>query len=234
MDAEEDGQRLEHWNRPLKARYAKRRSDGQEGKEGEEGKESTESKESEEGQKGKEGKEGREVKQSGEGDAGGNKAKRSPIKGTNPWTFALNTGLFAGLLWGGIRIVEYYLKFTKVHPTFLIKPWSNPTFNQTNWGYLTGWAAFIVFSLVASLLYTLLFRKVKGPWTGLIYGFAWYVLLYIAVGPRTGMMKPIGKIDWNSLITDGSLFLLWGMFIGYTIAYEFNDEQHREPSVSLG
>jgi hypothetical protein len=158
----------------------------------------------------------------------------SPIKQTNIWTFALSTGFFAGVIWGGIRIAEYYFKFTKVHPTFLIKPWSTPAFNQTTLGYMTGWAAFVVFSIVAALLYALCFRKVRGPWLGMVYGLVWWVIIYVAAGPPTGMMKPIGAIGWNSLITDGCLFLLWGFFIGFTIEFEFNDEQEREPSVSLG
>jgi hypothetical protein len=158
----------------------------------------------------------------------------SPIRPTNPWTFALNTGLFAGLIWGGIRIVEYYFKFTKVHPTFLIKPWSNPTFNQTTLGYMVGWSAFIVFSVLAALLYTAIFRKIRGHWLGMAYGLAWWVILYVAVGPPMGMMKPIGTIDWISILTDGCLFLLWGFFIGHTIGFEFTDEQDREPSLSIG
>lgn len=68
----------------------------------------------------------------------------------------------------------------------------------------------------------------------MLFGLVLWAILYFAVGPQMGMMKPLGKIEWNSLITDGCLFLLWGAFIGYTIAFEFTDEQEREPNMSLG
>ncbi|WP_246067181.1 YqhR family membrane protein [Paenibacillus koleovorans] len=170
---------------------------------------------------------------------GNEQQDRSNAKGkhekskTKPALYALQIGFFAGLIWGGLRIVEYYFRFTKVHPTFLIKPWSTPDFNRTAWGYMTGWAAFIVFSIVAAVLYSLFLRKIKGPWMGMLYGLIWFVLLHLVIGPPLGMMKPLGTIDWNSLIADGCLYLLWGLFIGYTIEFTFNDEQKREPTVSF-
>jgi hypothetical protein len=226
-------QQTEQDEQPIKARYGHRRQAGSGAQQSQESGRQSRQAESSDQQAGQQpnpqsaGEKGQEAGSESQQD-------KNPIKPTNIWTFALNTGFFAGLLWGGMRIAEYYFKFTKVHPTFLIKPWSTPAFNQTTLGYMTGWAAFILFSVIAALIYTIVLRRLRGAWMGMLYGLVWWAILYFAVGPRMGMMKRLGKIEWNSLITDGCLFLLWGAFIGYTIAFEFTDEQEREPSLSIG
>lgn len=149
---------------------------------------------------------------------------------TSVWSFALQIGFFAGLIWGGVKAVEYYFKFTKVPPWFMAKPFFAASFMNTAAGFWMGWLMFIVFSLLASLLYAALLRHVKGPWAGIGYGAAWWALLYLLVGPSTGMMRWVYRYDWNTILTDISLFLVWGLFIGFSIAFEFTDEREREPS----
>src|SRR5687768_1205995 len=40
---------------------------------------------------------------------------------TNRWIFALYIGFFAGFIWGALKIVEYYFKFTSLVPGFLVE-----------------------------------------------------------------------------------------------------------------
>ncbi|MDF2720422.1 MAG: hypothetical protein K0Q59_97 [Paenibacillus sp.] len=148
---------------------------------------------------------------------------------TNVWSFGLQTGFFAGLIWGAVKALEAYLHFTEIPAQFMAKPFLAPSFVKSVAGFWMGWLVFIVFSIVASLLYALVLRKVRGPWTGLCYGAAWWVLIYLLVGPSTGMMKWINRYEWNTIITDVCLFLVWGLFIGFSIAFEFTDERNREP-----
>lgn len=151
---------------------------------------------------------------------------------TNPWFFAIQIGFFAGLIWGTLKAGEYFLKFSKVPLAFFLKPALKPSVVNTAYGFWLGLMSFIVFSIIASLLYTALFRQSKGFWLGLIYGVGWWMLLYILIGPALKMIPPLRRLDWNSIITDFCLFLLWGMFIGYSIALEFTDERMRETPTS--
>lgn len=153
---------------------------------------------------------------------------------TNVWLFALQIGLFAGIIWGGLKIVEHYLRFTTVPVGFLAKPFYRSSFFHSTAGFWTGWAYFILFSIVASWLYAALFRKVKGHWAGIGYGIAWWVILYVLLGPPAGMMKWMYRMDWNTILTDFCLFVVWGLFIGFSISFEFTDERHREPSHPIG
>lgn len=153
-------------------------------------------------------------------------------KPAKPWLFSLYIGFFAGLLWGSLKLLQFAMRYTDVVPGFLLEPFFLHSFLVTWQGLLLGYASFIGLSLAAALIYGLALRKLKGPWPGLVYGLAWWAALYLLVGPITGMVPAVTQIDINSLVTDMCLFAVWGMFIGYSIAFEFTDERSREPEMT--
>lgn len=148
---------------------------------------------------------------------------------TNAFAFALELGFFAGMIWGAIHWLCYSLKFTLIIPAFLAEPLFKHVFLKTGAGQIIGWLFFILMSIIASLIYVFIFRKMKGPWPGIFYGILWWVILFVAVGPLIHMVKPITVQTKNTIITEFCLFVVWGLFIGYTIAMEFTDERKREP-----
>lgn len=150
-------------------------------------------------------------------------------KRTDPLSFAMQLGFFAGLIWGGVRWVAYTFHFTSVIPSFIIQPFFKHGNLATVSGQFIGWGAFILFSIAASILYMFLLRKIPGPYAGLLYGFIWWILLFVVLGPQLGLMVPVWKTTWNTIGTELCILLIWGLFIGYTVAIEFNDEREREP-----
>ncbi|WP_209847211.1 YqhR family membrane protein [Paenibacillus sediminis] len=147
---------------------------------------------------------------------------------TNPFYFSLELGFFAGLFWGGIRWIFYVLHFSVISPGFAAKPFFGTSFMRSASGFLLGWLFFILLSIAASLIYTALFRKLKGPWPGIAYGVIWWLLLFLIAGPQVGMMERLSHLPWNTIICEFCLFILWGVFIGYTVATEFNEERIRD------
>lgn len=160
------------------------------------------------------------------------KSHQQQSEHTNPWIFALELGFFAGLIWGGLRWLMYWLSFTKVSPGFMAEPFFKHDFLTTAVGHLVGYLLFIVFSVLVSLLYVLTLRKLKGPWPGMIYGVFWWSIVFIAGSQLFLMQRPF-MLPWNSVISEFCIFLLWGLFIGYTTALEYTDERKREQSTAL-
>ena len=146
---------------------------------------------------------------------------------TNPWTFSATVGLFAGLIWGSLNMLFQYLDFTNVEPAFFMKTWYVEDYFHSRGGQIVGLFWFVVLSIAASLLYAAVLRKVRGPWMGIAYGLLWWALLYALVGPLIGSSESIFTLDKNSFWTSLSLYILWGVFIGYSISFEFTDEQKR-------
>lgn len=151
-------------------------------------------------------------------------------KKTNPWTFSLSIGLSAGLIWGGFKVLFYYFEFTKVVPGFMVEPYFRHRYLTSVYGIFFGWGVFIFFSIIAAFIYTALLRKAKGPWPGVLYGAGWWFIWFILIGPISGMVKRVDKLDVNTLTSELCLFILWGLFIGYTVSEEFNELRHNQPN----
>jgi Conserved membrane protein YqhR. len=144
--------------------------------------------------------------------------------------YALQIGFFAGVIWGLVRWLAVSLNLTRVPQAFLADPWvRREALNSIVW-HVTGLALFIVMSLVAALVYLLVLGNLRGPWPGILFGGAWWALLFLWIGPLTGMTKPVRAIGWNSIACELGIYLCWGLFIGYSIAFEFHDEASREPA----
>lgn len=151
---------------------------------------------------------------------------------TNIWTFSLVTGFFAGLIWGGVQGLFYYMRFTTVLPGYLVEPFFKNSFLHSQAGYYVGWLGFIIFSILVTLIYTLVFRNLKGPMPGILYGMVWWALIFLVIGPSLHMTTPIRTMTTNTFISEFCLYLLWGLFIGYTVAEEYTDERGREPETA--
>jgi len=157
------------------------------------------------------------------------KAKGAPSSKKTGIGFTLYIGVSAGILWGALKMSEYFLKFTEIPIGFLIEPFYKHAFIASWWGMLLGEGSFILLSIVAAVIYYIALRKLRGPYYGIGYGVLWWVLLYLLLGPLSGMVPHLTNMDLVSNITDGCLFILWGLFIGYSITFEFTNERGREP-----
>lgn len=156
-------------------------------------------------------------------------AKDMSQQRTNPWLFSIQIGFFAGLLWGVVRFVAYQFKFTVELPGFILEPFFHNSFLKSGWGFAAGIGGYIIFSIVAALLYKVFFGRLEGPWPGILYGLFWWAVLFLGIGPVLAMTKKVTLAGWNTFYTELCVFLLWGVFIGYSIAFEFTDEASREP-----
>lgn len=153
---------------------------------------------------------------------------------THPLLYSLKIGFFAGLIWGLVRWLATGLNFTNVHQAFLLDPFVQRKVLAGFFWQAGGLLMFIAMSMIAAVVYAALFLRLRGPWPGFFFGGGWWALTYAWLGPLVGAVPPLKQIGWNSMVTDLCLYLIWGLFIGYSIAFEFHDESKREPSPKTG
>lgn len=155
-------------------------------------------------------------------------------KTKHPAVYCLTLGLFAGLIWGSLRWLSVALNFTKVPQAFLADPFIKRTHLDTIAWHCVGLALFVLMSIVAAYLYWFILGKLRGPWPGLFFGAAWWVLLFFWIGPATGAIPAFKEIGLGSVFTECAVYVLWGLFIGYSFAFEFHNESAREPKKADG
>jgi hypothetical protein len=149
---------------------------------------------------------------------------------TKPVLFSLKIGFFAGVIWGLVRWLATGLNFTEVTQAFLLDPFVPRKVLGGFYWQASGWLMFIAMSMLAAWVYLLLLGRLQGHWPGLLFGATWWGVFYVLAGPAIGAVPPLSTIGWNSMTTDLCLFLMWGLFIGYSIAFELHDEAEREPA----
>lgn len=148
---------------------------------------------------------------------------------SRPILYSIKIGFYAGLIWGLIRWLVTELNFTNVNQAFLLDPFVRREVLNGYYWQVAGLAAFIMMSIVAALIYVIVLGRFKGPWPGLFMGIVWWGIVYALIGPLLGAVRPLRELGWSSIVTDFCLFMMWGLFIGYSIAFEFHSESDREP-----
>lgn len=146
------------------------------------------------------------------------------MKKNRKWRFTLTIGIAAGVIWGIYFLLGYYLQFSDIGPSILAKPILNPEY-LTKWqGQLVGIIFFLLFAIIASFIYTLLLIRFKGPLAGIVYGALLWGFTFFILNPLFNLTKSVKELGWYTNSVMISLFVMMGLFIGYSIAAELNSE----------
>ncbi|MGL4819945.1 MAG: YqhR family membrane protein [Bacilli bacterium] len=129
------------------------------------------------------------------------------------------------LLWFCIVLLDF-LQFVEYGPNVFLFMFP---FGDWVYDWRGSWisAIFIVsVSILVTFLYFALFRKISTMWIGILYGLALYAVIFFFYFP---MLED--SLSWNRTLENdvdlGCLFVMYGLFIGYSIAYEWNESDKR-------
>ncbi len=142
-------------------------------------------------------------------------------------------GFASGVFWSGLGAVAYYFHFTEVSAaSFIFR-----SFWQTDW---TGtWLAEVlailiigILSMGSALIYYFTLKNKNGIWPGVFYGLALWAVVYFVLTPIFPAIPTFLELSSDTWVTTGCLFILYGVFIGYSISYEYHEFNHTAESYS--
>ncbi|MGC4376520.1 YqhR family membrane protein [Fictibacillus sp. Mic-4] len=135
----------------------------------------------------------------------------------------ISVGFFGGLIWSLLAFLAYYLNFTKVGPALILAPWALGKWKNEWLGHLIGVVILALLSILVAIGYRFLLSKVKSMWAGILYGTVlWFIVFYV-LHPIFPGLEPMNKIGKNTVVTTLCLFILYGLFIGMTISFEYSE-----------
>lgn len=144
------------------------------------------------------------------------------------------TGFFGGILWSAIGYFAYYLNFIKVEPNIILEPFTVGTWRESWIGIVISIFAYGIISIVVAFLYYAVLKKFKTMWVGAVYGIVLFFIVFFILNPIFPSMKPFLKLDLNTIITSVCLYIIYGVFIGYSISYEHNERiQYRDKNKEI-
>lgn len=137
------------------------------------------------------------------------------------------TGFIGGVFWGAISYIAYYFNFTEIRPSTVLEPWAVGEW-KTGWiGVIISLIVLGVLGVVAAFLYYFTLKKFLKMWVSLAYGTVLFLVVFIILNPLFPGFNPITKLDRNTILTTFCLYLLFGMFVGYSISYEYQEKKEQ-------
>lgn len=139
-------------------------------------------------------------------------------------------GFWGGLIWAFMGFIAYYLNFAKYGPALILAPWALGKWKNGLYGQITGVVVIALLSILIAFLYKWALGRVKNMWISVGFGVALWVIVFYIIQPWIPSLLPVLKIGANTITTSLSLYILYGLFIGYSISFELQTAQNRDYS----
>ena len=136
------------------------------------------------------------------------------------------TGLIGGLFWGIMGFLASYFSFTEIRPNVILEPWALGYWKNQWQGTIVSIILYGILSIGVAFVYYFLLRKFSGFWVGLGYGLVIFLFIFLVLNPFFPSMKPFLELSRDTIITSVCLYILYGVFIGYSINYEYQNKIH--------
>ncbi|MCO7126577.1 YqhR family membrane protein [Sporolactobacillus shoreicorticis] len=133
------------------------------------------------------------------------------------------TGLFGGMFWSAMGLICYLLNFSIVGPSLLFAPLTFWKWRNEIGGQLIAITGIGVISILIALIYMLLFSKIKSIWFSIGFGLLLWGCVFFLCQPFLNGLPYLTRLDRNTLTTTLCLYALYGLFIGYSISFDFEE-----------
>jgi uncharacterized membrane protein YagU involved in acid resistance len=149
----------------------------------------------------------------------------------NPMSFmtlVIVTGLIVGIVLSGLAYLAYIFNLTAIPPRVILEPWALGDWKKGWLGTVISIITIGIFSIVAAVIYYATLRKINSMWVGIAYGIVLFLLVFFVLNPIFPGIKPFREIDLDTIVTSLCFYVIYGLFVGYTISYEENEISNRQ------
>jgi hypothetical protein len=144
-------------------------------------------------------------------------------KPLSPVAKAIVTGVVGGIFWSLIGYLAYIFNFSKLGPALVLQPWGVGEWKSEVLGQFVGIAAIGLLSIPVALIYKGLFSKIEGMWLGMVYGVGLWAFVFFILNPLFPDLQSVKELGWDTNITSVCLYILYGVFIGYSISFDYKE-----------
>ncbi|AIF66774.1 hypothetical protein GZ22_09055 [Terribacillus saccharophilus] len=139
---------------------------------------------------------------------------------------AVVTGFVGGVLWSAIALVAHFFHFTDLSVAdFVLRSWVWMPWAETWVAELLSIFIVGILSILIAYLYFLFLKKQQGIIPSIIFGVVLWVLVQLVLAPIIHGVDSAFQADRNANITTMCLYLLYAVFIGYSISFEYQQSQ---------
>lgn len=137
-------------------------------------------------------------------------------------------GFVGGVIVSFLGMIAHYFNFMDFSPKFILTSWSNQSWTKAWQGFFMTMILSGILSIVVACLYYLLLKQMKGMVANIVFGVICWMILLFAFNPMFKDLPAISKMSSNTIITSICLFILYGVFIGYSISFDYQEYLREE------
>ncbi|MGM7721218.1 YqhR family membrane protein [Metabacillus sp. Hm71] len=135
----------------------------------------------------------------------------------------ISTGFIGGVFWSLLAYLASILNYTEIKPSLILQPialgdWKNGTLGEFISIVLIG-----VISIGVALVYYAVLKRFTSMWIGIAYGAALWGLVFFILNPMFPDLKRIFELPRGTIVTTVCLYILYGLFVGYSISFDYNE-----------
>ncbi len=137
---------------------------------------------------------------------------------------AIFIGWIGGILWSACFAVAYYFNFTEIAPkTYFLKPWFHKEWTDQFSGHLISILIAGILSLIPAIFYFVTLKRIHSVWVGVGFGIVLWAIVFFLLQPMLTYTKPMYELRHETWVTSICIFILYGVFVGYSIAYNYHE-----------
>jgi hypothetical protein len=146
----------------------------------------------------------------------------------------VSTGFIGGTALSIIGAFFHFFHFSEIRPNMLLQPFILGAWKDKLLGTFISILLIGILSIGAALLYYAFLRKIKGMWAGLVYGAVLWGIVFFLFNPIFPDLSPIYELKSETIVSSFCLYLLFGLFVGYSISFEHNELNSDKLKRALG
>lgn len=143
-------------------------------------------------------------------------------------TMVIVTGLIGGIFWSGLGYLAYVFNLTEIRPNVILEPWLIGTWKEGGLGTVISIVMIGIISIVVSFIYYAALRRFPSIWVGGVFGIVLFLLVFFVLNPIFPGINPFRELERNTIITSLCFYILYGVFVGYSISYEESEIKYKE------
>ncbi|MET3684298.1 hypothetical protein ABID56_002424 [Alkalibacillus flavidus] len=148
------------------------------------------------------------------------KQKRSVLRNS------IITGFVGGVIFSLLNSFTYALKFTDVsHASFIVRSFFQGSWTSTWWIEIINAFMIGLLAVIPAIVYYLTLKQLRGMMPGFLYGIVLWGLIFWLANPLFETVPSLGSLNSETIVTTLCQFVLYGVFVGYTLSYESHDER---------
>lgn len=143
-------------------------------------------------------------------------------------------GFAGGVFWSLIGYLGYVFHFSEISPNMILQPFMIGEWKKQWLGTMVSIVVIGFISIAGAFIYFVCLKRFKTMWPGMVYGVILWCVVFFLFNPIFEDVKSVTELKSDTIVTTLCLYILYGLFVGYSISFNYNELTSDKLARALG